>query len=105
MWNHVHISLADLLRAITPSITGFEPVNCQPIGLTALPFKLMDNASYEDLILRAGFEPTMSYVNDAGNMIKSSFSEKSRSDQDRSNQESKDLHILPKPTSVLRTYP
>jgi hypothetical protein len=57
------------------------------------------NASKEDLILRVGFEPTMSYVNDVGNMIKSSFSEKSRSDQDRSNQESKDLHILPKPTS------
>ena len=56
------------------------------------------NASNEDLILRAGFEPAMSYVNDVGNMIKSSFSEKSRSDQDRSNQESKDLHILPKPT-------
>ena len=53
----------------------------------------------EDFLLRAGFEPTMSYVNDVRNMIKSSFSEKSRSDQDRSNQESKDLHILPKPTS------
>ena len=50
----------------------------------------------EDFILRAGFEPTMSYVNGARNMIESSFSEKSRSDQDRSNQESKDLHILPK---------
>jgi len=41
----------------------------------------------------------MSFVNDVGYMIKSSFSEKSRSDQDRSNQESKDLHIHPKPTS------
>ena len=41
----------------------------------------------------------MSYVNDVGNMLKSSFSKKSRNDQDRSNQESKDFHIPPKPTS------
>ena len=53
----------------------------------------------EDFILRAGFEPTMSYVNDAGNIFTSSFSKISRSDQDRSNQESKDFHIFPKPTS------
>jgi len=48
----------------------------------------------------------MSFVNDARNMIESSFSKISRSDQDRSNQESKDPHISPKPTSVpLGTYP
>ena len=88
---------------------GFEPTKHIASDLKSLPFD--QTREYyrvpllKDLILRAGFEPTMSYVNDARNMIKSSFSEKSRSDQDRSNQESKDLHILPKPTSSCQAVP
>ena len=89
---------------------GFEPPKHIASDLKSLPFD--QTREYylvpllKDFILRAGFEPTMSYVNDVGYMLKSSFSKISRSDQDRSNQESKDLHISPKPTSVpLGTYP
>ncbi len=82
---------------------GFEPPKHNASDLKSLPvdqtWEYYRVPFLKDLILRAGFEPTMSFVNDVGYMIKSSFSEKSRSDQDRSNQESKDLHIHPKPTS------
>ena len=52
---------------------GFEPPKHNASDLKSLPFdqtrEYYQVPLLKDLILRAGFEPTMSYVNDAGRDI------------------------------------